>query len=64
MRTKGSWLRAVTWTFLWWVNALLRGRRAGLLQALLTEITEHHAAQERDELGPLLRGKGRGLRCG
>jgi hypothetical protein len=64
MRTKGSWRRAVTWRFLWWVSGRPRSRRTGLLQVLLAEVVDDHGGQERDELSSLFRAEGHSLWCG
>lgn len=42
MRTKGSWRKAVTWTFPWWASVRLSGRHTDLLRALLAEMVNDH----------------------
>ena len=51
----------MSWRLLWRVRVRLRCRRAGLLQVLFLAMAEDHVGQERDKLGSLLRGEGRGL---
>lgn len=45
-RTKGSWRKATTWSYLWRSSARLRADGTGSFEAVFPEVADDHAGQD------------------